>query len=251
MQAVTPLLKQQLLRPYLAALLLLFSASTAHSASWTYDEDETGQEDWQSLSPAYLSCYDGQQQSPIQIGATTHKAMPALSPQLGVVKAQWAMVDHTLELKPKTVHRLRNNGVDYQLESIRFHYPSEHMIGEKFWMVEMRYYYRAKTGERLAIATFGDMGEDNPALSAVFDQVSEKNNADFSFDLKDLMPNTDAYYAYRGSMTYPPCTEGVEWRVLKQPFILSRDQKERLFTLIGRNTRLPQPVYFRTVYETP
>lgn len=230
-------------------LFAALAAAPSLAADWTYDEDYTGQEGWASISQAYSACESGQMQSPIQIGETSVKNMPPLKPESGKISGISRFVDHTLEFNVSSKNSLRIGGKIYYLETIRFHYPSEHMIRDVFYLAEARLAYRSAKGKALHIAVFLETGAENPALEAIF--TSHSNATSVSFELQSLLPKSPGYYAYEGSLTYPPCTEGVQWIVYKHPIEIGAGQIETLVRMIGRNTRLPQPIYFRTIAETP
>ena len=102
-----------------------------------------------------------------------------------------------------------------------------------------------------AVAVFADAGTSNPALQTILGHVADNTwLTDISFNPQDLIPKKQGYYAYTGSLTVPPCTEGVEWRILKEPITVSQDQLKALEKITGRNARLPQPAYMRTISET-
>jgi carbonic anhydrase len=61
------------------------------------------------------------------------------------------------------------------------------------------------------------------------------------------MPEGGAHYRYSGSLTTPPCTEGVLWLVIKEAGAVSREQVEQFVKLIGEDARGPQPLNGRRV----
>jgi carbonic anhydrase len=237
---------------FLGCLFLIMPVTADAKAIWTYDEDYTGQEDWGSISPIFDACEKGTGQSPIQIGQTRLLDMPPLKPGLGTAEGKVHFIDHTVEVVLASTHRLKVADDMYALKTIRFHSPSEHMIRDIFYPLEIHLMFENGKRKRLFIAVFAELGAENPAIGPIFALATKKSPAasDLSFDLSALMPQADGYWAYDGSLTYPPCSENVAWRVMKKPITLSQPQLKIIGGIIGRNARLTQPVYLRTVSES-
>lgn len=234
------------IQAYLLFAACFFSSTSSFASEkpdWTYDDDYTGQEDW-AANPKFELCENGTNQSPIVIGETIFKKLPPLKISPDRASGKKHLVDHTLEIAVSSKNTLVENGRSYHLKSIRFHHPSEHMIGERYYMLEIRMMFETADKKQLIIAVFGEQGKENAALEKI---LSNKNSADFA--LNDLLSDTMAYYSYVGSQTTPPCNENVQWRILKKPVNYSILQHQAIVNIIGRNTRLPQPLYFRKVYE--
>jgi carbonic anhydrase len=107
-------------------------------------------------------------------------------------------------------------------------------------------------GKRLIVSVFAEMKENNPALQPIIEHLPAGSGIEVSvnFDIGTLFPSSRGYYAYTGSLTTPPCTEGIEWRIFKQPISISEEQLTAIAKLTNRNARLVQPIYMRTVKET-
>lgn len=237
----------------LTTLMLSQHAHALQKPDWSYDNDYTGQEDWAAISDDYYLCESGAHQSPIHIGETSAADMEPLVPDTVSFNATVRMTDYTLEVKPlekRTIHYEKSN---YQLRAIRFHLPSEHLVRNVFYPAEIRLMYKSDLGQKLHVAVFVSTGSENKAIAAMLGHYARKKNStreNFQFDLGDVFPQSRGYFAYEGSLTQPPCTEGVDWLVLKEPVEISDGQLQQLQAIIGRNTRLPQPTYFRTIRET-
>jgi carbonic anhydrase len=71
-----------------------------------------------------------------------------------------------------------------------------------------------------------------------------------SIDLAQLLPADRSYYTYMGSLTTPPCSEGVLWLVLRQPQQISAEQLAIFSRLYRNNARPIQPSFGRMVKES-
>jgi carbonic anhydrase len=233
----------------LAGLLSL--APMAQAQIWSYDKDENNQDEWGSLAKDYEICESGKQQSPVQISFTQKANVPALVFHYGEVKAKLEQKDYTLAADIEGSNTLVDNGKTYKLAQLRLHSPSEHTVLGKFWPLEIQMIHQDAEGKTLILSVFAEVGQENAALQAILDHAPDKKAVSVaSFNPQALLPPTPGYYAYTGSLTIPPCTEGVEWRILKQPISISHNQLLAVDKITGRNARAAQPIYVRTVIES-
>jgi carbonic anhydrase len=235
-----------------AFTLLMPQLSLAKESAWSYDGDNTGQDKWTMLSADYAVCESGTQQSPIQIGAATSEKLPSLEinyqPQTGELRFH----EHALEISFDGKSGVNIGGRDYRLKSLRLHTPSEHVLQNIFFPLEIHLLHEDEEKKRLIIAVMAQPGQANHALQAITERLSgmPENAVEISFNPSGLLPASRGYYAYSGSLSHPPCTENVEWRIFKQPIEISADQLSAIAKVSGRNARLPQPLYMRTIRET-
>jgi carbonic anhydrase len=228
-------------------LFLVLLTSPAQSAEWTYDEDYTGQDEWGTM-PGYEQCASGTRQSPVMLAL----ASPATSSLHMHYQPGQAVVAHdhqSFTASLNHVGSLTDGKKIYLLESLALHSPSEHMIKEHYYPLEIQLMHKDARGHSLILAVFATPGTANPALQALIEHAED--GASFTFDLSTLLPSAHGYYAYNGSLTTPPCSEGIAWRVLKTPITLSHAQLSAITAIVGRNARLSQPLYMRSVTETP
>ncbi len=221
--------------------------ASAVELEWSYDNDFTGQEEWGNIAPI---CEAGTKQSPIQISFTKPSSRPRLDIRYNESKAITTFEDGTVSVNLTGKNELRDQGKPYHLKSIRFHSPSEHMVRDKYYLSEIQLVHESKDKTILTLSIFTETGPEHAALKTLLAQANATEKTEFSFDPSLLLPAERGYYAYTGSLTYPPCTEGVEWRIFKTPLTISREQLGAISSLVGRNARLPQPVYMRTIEET-
>jgi len=239
-----------------AMLTALFFSMPAYAADssepllpdWSYDGDMDGQDNWGMLSQAYDLCETGTEQSPIAIGSTQPSYLPLISWDYHPTPMTIIATRHAIELgftQPNS--GLEEKGSHYRLKTIQLHSPSEHTVREDFFPLELELVHEDQTGKKLILAVFARIGEENKELGRALAKLPQGS---LSLDPALLLPESRGYYAYTGSLTYPPCTQGVEWRVLKTPITISKEQLKSITALTGRNARLSQPVYLRSVKES-
>ena len=239
-------------RLYMLALLFsMTSLSEAQAQNWSYDGDQNNQDEWATLDKAYAACGNGTRQSPVQIGITQKEHLPMLVFHYGDTKALVRQKEYTLRADIGGYLTLVENDKTYRLTQLRLHTPSEHMVLGRFWPVEIQLIHKDESGKMLIVAVFAEAGASNAGMQSLLDHLPDKtSSSDISFNPQAFIPPKPGHYAYTGSLTIPPCTEGIEWRVLKQPVTVSQSQIMALEKITGRNSRLPQPIYVRTILET-
>jgi carbonic anhydrase len=233
-------------RTFLVGLFLCCTVAQA-APRWTYDQDYTGQEEWGVFYPL---CDAGTMQSPVQIGSTKPSFRPPLDFAYTASKAEIKFVDRTVSVEIKGKNYLKDHGKRYDLKAIRFHSPSEHMVRDKYYLAEIQLIHESKDKKSLILSVFTADGGNPPQLTELLQHANAAEGTEITVDPSWLIPEKRDYYAYTGSLTHPPCTEGIEWRILKEPLGISRAQLGMISALVGRNARLPQPLYMRTVEET-
>jgi carbonic anhydrase len=115
--------------------------------------------------------------------------------------------------------------------------------------------HKSPSGQLLAVVVPFRTGQENALLKTLMPRIparadGDHSHADVSVNASDLIPATRGYFRYSGSVTGPPCTEGVEWIVLKQPLQLSPDQLTRYRARFADNARAVQPLHQRAVLES-
>jgi carbonic anhydrase len=241
-------------RFYLFIMMGLLTASASGAQEiprWSYDDDYTGQEEWGALSKDYSACELGTQQSPVQIAYTKTADIPFLDMHYAKATGEMHYDGRIMEIAVDNGHTLTMEGDTYRLETIQLHSPAEHVIRNDFYPLEIELLHENVAGKKLIVAVFAKLGDANPALAPVIEHApAVGKSSKVIFDLSAWLPAGRGYYAYTGSLTTPPCTEGIEWRIFKQPIVVSKEQLDVLGRIIGRNARLLQPIYMRTVRET-
>jgi carbonic anhydrase len=140
---------------------------------------------------------------------------------------------------------------DYKLVQFHFHTPSEEKVNGKRYPLVAHLVHKNDAGELAVVAVLFKEGHPNAALKEVFGELpaaaGEKHALGAPIDVASALPAHHAYYAYTGSLTTPPCSEGVRWQVLKEPVEVSKQQLAAFHKLYTMNARPVQPLNGRVV----
>ena len=201
-------------------------------------------------------CATGRRQSPVDIVATTAAALPALEFEYRPAPLRIVNDGHTVRVRLANGSRLRLGAQPLVLQQFHFHLPGgDRVRGEDFPMA-MHFLHKSASGQLVAVVVLFRLGAENVALAALLPRMPSRGEPErvvpqAMADPGALIPAARGYYAYDGSETAPPCTEGVRWLVMKQPLALSATQLATLQGLFPTNARPVQPLNGRTVQESP
>jgi carbonic anhydrase len=197
-------------------------------------------------------CESGRRQSPVDIVAPQAQALPALRFDYRAGPARLRHDGHTVRLRPAPGSSLCMGTETYALQQLHFHLPGgDRLRGEEFPMA-MHVLHKSRSGQLLALVLWFRLGAENPALAGLLPGLPAEGEAErlLPLDPAALLPAERGYFAYTGSLTAAPCTEGVQWLLLRQPQTLSAAQLQRLAGLIAPNARAVQALNGRVVGES-
>jgi carbonic anhydrase len=229
---------------------ILACAQEHHPPHWSY-ESATGPEHWGDLNSDYSLCKTGREQSPIDIANTVAEKLPPID--FHYLPSPLKLIDngHTVQVNYAPGSFITVAGKKYELVQFHFHHPSEEEINGKPYDLVIHLVHKDAEGHLAVVAVLFKEGASDPAIKAVVDHlptVKEKEiTADATVNAADLLPQTRNYYAFSGSLTTPPCSEGVAWFVLQTPSTLSSGELGTLAKLYPHNARPVQPLNARTV----
>ena len=221
-------------------------------AHWTYS-GKHGPEHWGDLAPEYIQCKVGLNQSPVDLSNAMDASLPAL--QLDYSHATTDVVNngHTAQVNLQPGNYFRVDGEVFELQQFHLHAPSEHLIDGAAFLMEMHLVHSNPRGELAVIGILFGAGETHPKLAELGATIPDTvgKPAPFSVSLAALgLPGeVQSYYRYNGSLTTPPCSEGVRWFVLAQPRTISPEQQEKFIDLIGEDARGPQLLNARVILK--
>jgi len=235
----------------LFAVAMSGALAGGHDAHWGYAGH--GPDAW-GEAPGAEACKLGRTQSPIDIRGAKKAALAPLD--LHYRKGAATIVDngHTVQVDLADGGFLDIGGVPYKLVQFHFHAPSEERIEGKGYPMVVHLVHRADDGKRAVVALLLKEGKADAALAPVFAGMPHGHGAPKALaaplDVAAFLPADKGYYRYTGSLTTPPCSEGVAWHVLKQPVEVSKAQIESFRKHYRMNARPVQPLNDRTVEQT-
>lgn len=237
------------------AFLLLGSTSFSYASGvhWDYD-GEAGPESWGKLSPEYVQCSSGHNQSPINIEGALKAQKKPLSISYTRAGKEIFNNGHTVQINFAPGNTLKLEDGVYELKQVHFHAPSENLIAGKTYPLEAHFVHADARGNLAVIGVMFEQGKFNPALQKLWEQMPANEGAPIALAASvtptQLMPASRGYYRFAGSLTTPPCSEGVRWIVLKQPISASREQIEGFAHVMKHHNNRPvQPINGRVVIQ--
>jgi len=240
------------MKNHIAVLLFGLASATSWAAGTHWDYTDASE--WGGLASEYQLCKLGKNQSPIDIRDTQKTQLAPLRFDYRPGSADVINNGHTIQANVAAGNRLQLADGGFELLQLHFHTPSEEKIDGKSYPLVAHLVHKNNQGELAVVAVLFRVGRDNPALKPLFAAMPAKAGATSKlaqdFNPADLLPNERDYYAYTGSLTTPPCSEGVRWRVLKQPVELSERQLAAFQRLYPMNARPVQPLHGREVLES-
>jgi carbonic anhydrase len=247
--------------PKAAAPATPAAAPAVREKHWGYatTPDTAGPAEWGSL-PGDAACATGTRQSPIALGTKAPfpveaKDLPNLVFKYGTTGLHLVNKGHTIQADVDKGSTVEIGGAAWTLLQFHFHVPSEHSLDGLTYPMEIHLVHAGPDGRPgLVVGIFAVQGGDNPALAPVFanlpkEKGNRKDDPAASIDLAKLLPSDRTYLSYDGSLTTPPCTEGIRWFVLQAPVGITGEQLGALVSLSGMtpSSRPVQPLAGRKV----
>lgn len=231
----------------------LAGANSAHDAHWSYD-GEGAPEHWGGLSADFRVCDLGVEQTPIDIRGATRAELAGVAPSFSPMPLKILNNGHTIQANCEPGSRTVINGEPFDLLQFHFHHPSEHLLAGKAFDLELHFVHKSAAGRLAVLGVFIQPGAENAALSPIWSampkQASDELAAGVTIIPGDLLPADRGFFRYQGSLTTPPCSEGVLWTVFKSPIEASPAQIRQFAELFPVNARPPQPLNQRFLLET-
>jgi carbonic anhydrase len=231
------------------------TAADAVPHHWSYSGD-TGPAHWASEDESFATCGVGKQQSPIDIEKSVQKDLPAIKFAYQPTPLKVTDTGHSFQVNAAAGSGGITVGDEhYDFVQIHFHEPSEERIhGHRYAMVAHIVHKNAK-GELAVVAVLINKGKTNSFLRPVFDNFPAGGTQDSlvpaaTVNVTDLLPTSQGYFTFAGSLTTPPCSEHVRWFVLKTPVEASEQQLNQFGARYRGNARPTQKLNGRTIEES-
>ena len=234
-------------------ICLTASVYASDETPWSYS-GLTKPAYWGKLSPDYSLCSSGKEQSPINLNRFTNTDLPEITFNYTDSGNQIENNGHVIEINNKPGSSINIDSHVYELIQTQFHTPGEHTINGKHFPMEAQLIHKDKSGRTLIIAVLFEYGDDNSALHHDWMYLLYKKHTKHllykKINAMELLPDIKDYYQYDGSLTTPPCTENIQWLVMKQPAGATKEQIETLRnTIHSENNRPLQAINMRTIFE--
>lgn len=236
-----------------AAIVTATPSHAQWKTPWTYE----GADRWGALDPDYAACNTGTRQSPIDIRNAQTADLPAMrfeysSGPLKFLINNGATIRVNYHDAPGSGNFLTVGSARYQLTQFHFHHPSEEYVDGKPYAMEVHLMHQSSNGKVAGITVFLQAGAPNATVQKLWDHMPQTESQELAIpgvevDPAGLLPRDRTYYMYAGSLTAPPCTEGVTWYVLKTPVEVSPAQIEAFAKLYPHDVRPVQPLNGRTI----
>lgn len=237
--------------PLVAILTLLSISSSMAGVHWGYEGDEEPS-NWAKLSTEYQMCELGKNQSPINISNTIEANIGQLDIHYGQTSGTIINNGHTVQISEEQPNDYIILGDEqYNLVQFHFHAPSENQIDGKSFPMEGHFVHTNKNGDLLVMAVMFEAGQENSSSDQLLAKLNAQENLAAHFDeinIASFIPENTHYYRFSGSLTTPPCSEGVTWVVLKEPMTLSKTEIDKFSEAFKHHNNRPiQPLNGRLI----
>ncbi len=221
---------------------------------WSYSGD-AGPNEWGKLDSTYAVCSSGKMQSPIDIRGAQKADLPVLKFEYNSVPLKIIDNGHTIQVDYPAGSTLTVGKKVYMLQQFHFHHPSEEHVNGRAYDMVVHLVHADAEGHLAVVAVFLKRGNANPLIDLLWQNLPPEKGkaADVSrvtINAKDLLTADYGYYTYSGSLTTPPCSEGVTWYVMKKPAALSESQVAAFAKLYPGIARPIQAANGREILET-
>lgn len=222
---------------------------------WSYQGKQDGPAAWHKLDPGFELCAKGQRQSPIDIKDGVRLQLDGLKLDYRSFNLRILDTGHTVQVTVPPGSTMTLGTRTFELLQFHFHKPSEERIAGRVYDMVAHFVHKSKDGRLAVLAVLFAPGPDHPVIQSLWNHLPLEAGRDqevpgVKVDLNALLPRNRGYFTYIGSLTTPPCTEGVQWVVLKTPVLVSRGQVSIFAKLYAMNARPLQPANGRLIKET-
>jgi carbonic anhydrase len=238
--------------PVTTAPTTLAEAKTA-IPHWEY-EGEAGASKWGGLDPSFSLCETGKAQSPIDIKETISADLPSIA--FFYIPSSLKMLNngHTIQANVTEGSSIKVGEHVYQLLQFHFHTPSEYQVAGKAYPLEVHFVHKRADGVLGVVGVMFEEGLENAELAKIWKNLpakagEEKEEIGTNIDFAKLLPADQKYFRFMGSLTSPPCSEGVNWHVMQQPVPVSKEQIAAFKALFPMNARPLQPSNNRLIVK--
>lgn len=220
--------------------------------AWTYAGPEGAPPAWSTLDPSYAACSAGKSQSPVNVTEVIPRDLPNLAFRYTSAPLRLLNNGRTVVQAFAPGQSIAVGTMQYALETLTLHTPSEHRAAGRAYPMEMQLQHKNAQGNLLVVSVLIKEGANNPALGVVLSRLPAETDDVFEstdvLPMMQMLPKKRTYMRYSGSLTTPPCWENVTWVVLTEPIEASKDQISLFWKILPNNVRPLAPMGRRTVF---
>ena len=233
---------------------LLSASKESGKTSWGYI-GKKGPENWGNLSSDFDVCQSGKTQSPINLQSMLEADLPPLKINYQTSPLRIINNGHTIQVNYQPGSILTLGDEVFELLQFHFHHPSEHKVENNAFPMELHLVHKSEKGALAVIGIFLKEGKVNPALEKIWQKMpmkqgGEQTISNIIINAADFLPKDKDYYRYFGSLTTPPCSETVNWIVLKEPVEMNMKQVQKFAQVFPMNARPIQNIERRFVLKS-
>ena len=214
--------------------------NSAHSKHWEYS-GTTGPSHWGDLAEEFSTCKTGKLQSPFNITADITASLPYLGLNYRSVPMKIINNGHTIQADQTGGGQLVVDGKTYNLLQFHFHSGSEYSIDGKSYPLEVHLVHASDEGALAVVGVMFEEGAPNSELNKIWDNMPSSKGENIvsgkTVNVNKLLPTSKKYYRFMGSLTTPPCTEGVNWHMMSKPITASKEQIAAFKAIFPMNAR--------------
>jgi len=215
--------------------------ATPKKTEWSYS-GEKGSNNWAKLSPEFYEC-SGKNQSPINLIGFVESVLKPINFNYKIYGNEILNNGHTIQVNYPKGNSIILDSQSFELKQFHFHAPSENRINGKSYPLELHFVHVNKKGKLAIVAVMFSEGKENTEIIKAWLKMpikkGDKNILTKVIDPKKLLPTVSNYYRFNGSLTTPPCSEGVRWIVMKKPLTASKKQIKDFTDVIGHPNNRP------------
>lgn len=233
---------------FLIVASCLVSSCTTTDSHWGYEGIEDPAH-WAELSKNYQTCRKGHQQSPVDlhISGVAEREQDLV---IAYLPTNTHIVNngHSIEFDMDEANFISVDNKRYELQQLHFHADSEHTVSGVQFPAEMHLVHRAKDGRLAVLALLIDIGE-SVVYDHIFDFIPVAGEwTKVNLHLEKFIPKNRERFVYQGSLTTPPCSEGVLWLVFRQHSRVPERQLQNFKAYYSHNFRPAQKTYERKIF---
>ena len=220
---------------------------------WEYG-GESNPTHWHELAPEFETCKLGRAQSPINIDSYQEGEPAKIEFNYQPATAEVIDDGHTIQVNYEPGSTVKIDNEVYELKQLHFHTPSEHRIDDEASAMGVHFVHQNEAGELAVVGVMMNSGAENPVIASIWDAIPDRNkqqSGEVALNAANLLPGDKTYWSYSGSLTTPPCSEGVSWNVLSEPIELSPEQIATFESIYSYNARPIEPLDGRAVEFHP